>query len=150
VSRPGEFANITGRLVLAVRERQEKSNTRDSETDVFVSKLQEQRGVMPAAAFKAAMRAVLEMERSSQLLLCRQIAEAIAEAMAPLNVPLSPGIPKRRLRKRRSKAEGSQEATPASSLEQPPSDDRGGASAPSSSIPSGPIPGGPSNVREPE
>jgi hypothetical protein len=38
VSRPGEFANITGRLVLAVRERQEKSNTRDSETDVFVSK----------------------------------------------------------------------------------------------------------------
>lgn len=109
----GNFAHLTDPLVRGVQEEKDKASTPDPETGAFVSKLQEQRGTMPAAAFKAAMKAVVEMERSSQLLLCRQIAEAIAEALAPLNVPLTPGVPKRRLRKK--------SAPPAATTEQTPS-----------------------------
>jgi len=126
MSRPGEFAHFTDPLVRGVQEEKDKASTPDPETGAFVSKLQEQRGTMPAAAFKAAMKAVVEMERSSQLLLCRQIAEAIAEALAPLNIPLTPGVPKRRFRKKSaqpaptptSRTNESSSALPASSLKQ--------------------------------
>lgn len=89
---------ITTDLHDRVKELKRKEAEPDRVDEAYLAKLESQRSIMSAADFKAAKKAVEQMQRSAQLLLCRRIAEAVSEALGPLNIPLTPGTPKQRRR----------------------------------------------------